>query len=567
MPAGARDAAPPAPSARPEDASAPGDVVPEPATLHSLAVRWPVRGDANANASVAVEYRPAGETRWRAGYPLFRPHPERQSPELRVPGGWLFTGSIVDLTPDTEYEVRLALRDPDGGDVDRLLRLRTAAEPREPPGMRVRHVVPGEGGGSGSESEPFRGLAAAEAQAAPGDLFLLHAGVYRAAPWRVQRQGARGRPIIYRGAGDGAAILDGGGGERVVSAPGARHVWLEDVTLRGALYLYVGHSGSDLVVRRVRFEVTRVGFEAINGGYTVSRGFFITDSVFTGPSTWPRSAGLESVNAISVSGAGHEIAWNHIRGVADGVHGTGHGRLSASDFHHNDIEQCTDDGIEADYSDTNVRVFRNRITNCFSGVSAQPVNGGPLYVFRNAVLNVEYSPFKLHNDTGGVLLFHNTSVGAGPPFLVDPAGETVNDVVTRNNLFVGTTGPALWSTGRMIRCDFDRDGYAWETGPFALWNGRTYATAEAARASGLLYRSLGAVRVAAPRLFASGLRPPRDFRVALPREANDLRLTPGAPAAARGVALPNFSDGFAGAAPDLGCCEGGAPLPRYGPRR
>src|SRR6185503_18293946 len=262
MPAGARDAAPPAPSARPEDASAPGDVVPEPATLHSLAVRWPVRGDANANASVAVEYRPAGETRWRAGYPLFRPHPERQSPELRVPGGWLFTGSIVDLTPDTEYEVRLALRDPDGGDAERLLRLRTAAEPREPPGMRVRHVVPGEGGGSGSESEPFRGLAAAEAQAAPGDLFLLHAGVYRAAPWRVQRQGARGRPIIYRGAGDGAAILDGGGGERVVSAQGVRHVWLEDVTLRGALYLYVGHSGSDLVVRRVRFEVTRVGFEA-----------------------------------------------------------------------------------------------------------------------------------------------------------------------------------------------------------------------------------------------------------------------------------------------------------------
>ena len=166
-----------------------------------------------------------------------------------------------------------------------------------------------------------------------------------------------------------------------------------------------------------------------------------------------------------------------------------------------------------------------------------------------------------------MLLFHNTSVGAGPPFLVDPAGETVNDVVTRNNLFVGTTGPALWSTGKMIRCDFDRDGYAWETGPFALWNGRTYATPEAARATGLLYRSLGAVRVAGPRLFASGLRPPRDFRVALPREANDLRLAPGAPAAARGMALPNFSDGFAGAAPDLGCCEGGAPLPRYGPRR
>jgi len=107
----------------------------------------------------------------------------------------------------------------------------------------------------------------------------------------------------------------------------------------------------------------------------------------------------------------------------------------------------------------------------------------------------------------------------------------------------------------------------WEGGRFALWNGRVYPTAEAARTSGFLYRSLGALRVAAASLFATGLRPPPDFRAALPREANDLRLTPGAPAAARGVALPNFSDGFAGAAPDLGCCEGGAPLPRYGPRR
>lgn len=269
---------------------------------------------------------------------------------------------------------------------------------------------------------------------------------------------------------------------------------------------------------------------------------------------------------MGVSGAGHVIAWNHIRGVGDGVHGTGHGRLSASDIHDNDIEVCTDDGIEADYSDTNVRVFRNRITNCFAGVSAQPAHGGPLYVFRNAMVNLEYSPVKLHNDTAGVLIIHNTSVRAGRAFVIDPGGETVNDVVTRNNLFVGTTGPALSSTGKMIRCDFDRDGYAWEAGRFALWNGRTYPTPEAARASGLLYRRLGALQLAALPLFASGLRPPPDFRAALPREANDLRLAPGSPAAASGVVVPNFSDGFAGRAPDLGCCEGGAPLPRYGPR-
>jgi hypothetical protein len=33
-----------------------------------------------------------------------------------------------------------------------------------------------------------------------------------------------------------------------------------------------------------------------------------------------------------------------------------------------------------------------------------------------------------------------------------------------------------------------------------------------------------------------------------------------------GVVLPNINDGFAGKAPDLGCCELGRPLPHYGPR-
>ena len=262
MPGGARAAAPPAPSARPEDASAPDDVAPEPATLHSLAVRWPVRGDANANASVAVEYRPAGETRWRAAYPLFRPHPELQSAGAARARRLALRGK--HRGPHAGHRVRGA-RSPSvtrtAGDAERLLRLRTAAEPRgaagdagAPRGARRGRRL------RVATSEPFRGLAAAEAQAAPGDLFLLHAGVYRAAPWHVQRQGARGRPIIYRGAGDGAAILDGGGGERVVSAPGARHVWLGGRHPPGrALSLSWGTRAAHLVVRRVRFEVTRVG--------------------------------------------------------------------------------------------------------------------------------------------------------------------------------------------------------------------------------------------------------------------------------------------------------------------
>jgi hypothetical protein len=350
-------------------------------------------------------------------------------------------------------------------------------------------------------------------------------------------------------------------------------VWLERLTLRRARYLFVGHSGSHFVVRRCRLEVVGTGITAINGGYAESRGFVITDNVFQGPSRWPRSQGIEEVNGVSITGAGHVVAYNRMSNLGDGVHGTGHGRLSASDIYNNDIEASTDDGIEGDYADTNVRIFRNRITNAFSGISAQPSHGGPLYVFRNAIYNVLYSPFKLHNDTSGVLIFHNTSVVNGIPWHIEPGGETVSDVVTRNNLFVGTSGPALRSTGHMIRCEFDRDGYGGAGGPgplfgmfFAEWNGRAFATPEAAQRSGALYRRYGAVLVGAHGNFASGLGAPADSDTRFPGEKTDLRLDPASRAVDAGVVLPNLNDGFSGKAPDLGCCELGQPLPHYGPR-
>jgi hypothetical protein len=435
-------------------ASQPGESVAEPATFHSLGVRWAVRGDANSDAVIEVRYRRSAETAWREGLPLVRTDPGSVSDENRVSGGWLFAGSIVDLVPDTEYEVLLTLTDPDGGSTQRTLRMKTGAEPREPAGMRVRHVVPASatdrGSGTGTESDPFRGLRSAQAAAQPGDLFLVHAGVYREGTWTIDHHGTPARPIIYRGAGDGETILDGNEGERLVSATGIRHVWLERLTLRRARYLFVGHSGSHFVIRRCRLEVVLTGITAINGGYTESRGFVITDNVIEGPTRWPRSRGIEDVNGVTITGSGHVVAYNRMSGLADGIHGSSHGRLSASDIYNNDIEASTDDGIEGDEADTNVRIFRNRITNAFSGISAQPANGGPLYVFRNAIYNVLYSPFKLHNDTSGVLIFHNTSVADGIPWHIEPGGETVNDVTTRNNLFIGSTGPALRSTGEMI---------------------------------------------------------------------------------------------------------------------
>lgn len=560
------------------NSSDPGEPTVEPATFHSLGVRWPVRGDVNGNAVITVQYRRRGDAPWKDALPLFRTDPQAVSDVNRVPGGWLFAGSIVDLTPDTEYEVALSLIDADGGGTQRVLLLRTIGEPRDPPGLRVRHVVPigsGSGGlGTGTPENPLRGIVAAESAAAPGDLFLLHAGVYAEGPITIRRHGTPSRPIIYRGAGDGDTILDGGGGPRLINADGVEHVWFEQLTLRNAAYLFVGHRGSYFVIRRCRLEVTGTGITAINGTYEQSRGFIITDNVIRGPATWPRSRGIEGINGIEVTGAGHVIAYNRLQDLGDGIHGNQAGGLSASDIHNNDIEVATDDGIEADYADTNVRVYRNRIANVYSGISAQPSNGGPLYIFRNVIYNALYSPFKLHNDTSGVFIFHNTSALATLPWRIETGGETVSYVVTRNNLLLGGGAPALYSKGKMIRCDFDSDGYGWPgasgvgalLGGFALWNDAVYSSAEGARRSGALYARHGVIVLSSKGNFASGIERPGSESTRFRTAMIDLRLSPSSLAVDAGVALPNFSDGFIGPAPDLGCCELGGALPHYGPR-
>jgi len=78
-----------------QNASVPGQLIEEAATLRCLGVRWLIGGDANANATVAVEYRRAGTTAWRRALPLFRveragmrtpPPPRRAANRVRQAG-------------------------------------------------------------------------------------------------------------------------------------------------------------------------------------------------------------------------------------------------------------------------------------------------------------------------------------------------------------------------------------------------------------------------------------------------------------------------------------------------
>ncbi len=46
----------------------------------------------------------------------------------------------------------------------------------------------------------------------------------------------------------------------------------------------------------------------------------------------------------------------------------------------------------------------------------------------------------------------------------------------------------------------------------------------------------------------------------------DFRLKPGSAPVDKGMVIPNVTDIYTGAAPDLGALEVGMPAPHYGPR-
>ena len=555
--------------ALPVHASAAQSPVLEPPTLHCLGVHWVIDGEEAAGARVELEWRPKGEAAWRRAEALHRVErgahvdPKHGSDVEAPESASLFAGSIVNLQPDTAYELRLS----SGKLGETVLSGRTLSEPRAPARLTTKHVVPGNGGGSGKAEDPFRGLAAAEASASAGDLFLVHAGVYTG-EFTVRKSGTPGRPIIWRGAGDGETILEGSAAAekraaRVILANDTQEVWFEGLTIRHAQYGLVAHEAAGVVVRRCHFHDVEYGIAATRNTRGSLARWFIADNVIEGPSTWPRTKGIESARAIQLTGQGHVVCYNRIRGFADGIDTFPSRQCASIDFHNNDISEMIDDGIELDYAQRNVRCFENRLTNVFQGISLQPVLGGPVYVFRNVLYNVVAEPFKLHNSPSGVQLLHNTVVKQGVPFFV-ATPEPVRRTRSRNNLFIGTKAPyACEMMAPMEGCDFDYDGFG--GGPWELllkWNGVRFATLPELRAKAPAYRR--ATFVDASAVFASGATPPADAKTI--HAAPDLRLKAGSSAIDAGEALPAFNDSITGNGPDLGAYEIGQPQPHYGPR-
>src|SRR5215510_25975 len=117
-----------------------GNFVIERPTLLSLGFEWKISGDDNRNAAVAVTYRKTGDTKWLKALPLFRmggefiagPKPQYGPNYYNFTVPPAFAGSVLNLQPDTEYEVHFVLHDTDGvdGPAEKTVTVRTRAVPK-----------------------------------------------------------------------------------------------------------------------------------------------------------------------------------------------------------------------------------------------------------------------------------------------------------------------------------------------------------------------------------------------------------------------------------------------------
>ncbi len=544
-------------TARAGEATVPGVATTPYPTIHNLAVEWLIEGDDNLNAVCTVHFRAAGESAWREGLPLRRvPAGASQYTDPIFTWRNKLSGSLFDLEEDTEYELRLTLSDPDGGAEERLLTARTRAVPRAAADAKVRRVTPA----------TFRDSAAT---AHPGDILLLGPGNYGAGSLTVNGDAAR--PIVIRGGSTDPARR---ASFSSFSLRGRYRVILECLTVDGSIEL---REAVECAVRRC---TVNAEYGIIAKSPPGARNCYIADNTVSSTFEWKSenmgASGKFEGEGIELTGSGNVICFNRVSGYRDCI-STMEDQEGLQqyciDIHNNDLSRGLDDAIEADFCMGNCRIMRNRITNCFMGLSSQPGLGGPTYFIRNVMYNIIDCPFKLARYSQGDVLLHNTVVKVGDGYRIV---HNPTRLYSRNNLAIGGTGGLMVGIdgeygsgdGRAMEfyqadstADLDYEGLGAHGTPFVAKLGatKTYSIEE--------LRSLTPIRHAVlvgMEVFAYALEFPNPALTE--RAPADLRLASGGAATDAGLRLPGINDSYRGAAPDLGACEAGEPLPQYGPR-
>lgn len=404
-------------------------------TFEHISVHVDILGDDNLNSSFVLEYRITGTLPFLPAAESMRAHPT-----MIVDGSALnrnfHAASAMFLQPNTSYDLRLLLEDPDGGNIVILKTWTTKGFPSAGENATIRYVVPGNGGGQGTLANPFRGLQEAADNASPNDVFEVGDGMYT--PFVINNSGTSIEPIAFRSTNLHGAIIDGNNTSQGIVTVGSfsdsiQHLIIDGFVIRNGARGIDAQNTQYLTVQNNDF--SNVDYGILNrreNGWEHDQ--YIYNNKMVGRTSWPQS-GIPSERGVDLRGNRNVVAYNTITDFADGISTDGPPYLQsyAMDIHHNKINRIVDDLIEVDGMVSNSRVYENLCMNGRAGISVAPVFGGPAYVFRNVFVNMENSTFKMNRGPAGLYMVHNVGVKSGNA-LSSPVGW--QNTFVKNNVFM-----------------------------------------------------------------------------------------------------------------------------------
>jgi len=491
----------------------PGEFIIDHPTLINLGFEWLIQGDDNRNAQVGVSYRKQGETQWKQGLPLLRLQGERiyqNQGVFDVVSPNMFAGSILDLEPDTAYEARFVMSDPDGflaqkgRTVTKTVTVRTRPEPNPYSGGRVFHVYPPDY--KGTKIEPsFEAVmcaynyycgggdtvTAGRPRVKAGDTILVHAGLYKYHPeyytgdrtinattpvegtYYLTASGTPDKPIVIKGAGDGEVVFDGNGNFNLFNVKAANYNYFEGVTIRNTdIGIWAGTqfiAGSKgLTVKKCRFENVNLG---VFTNYLGSSDFYIADNYFIGRDDpthligwvgnfWTKFDGVDgqkfppilaSYTAVRLYGPGHVVAYNYVANFHDGIdietYGNPDGSHAIDGPHYPPREYWDRRPVAIDY-------YNNYMTNFHDNAFEIDGSMHNVRVMRNIMVNSASHPFCNQPAIGGPIYWiRNIAYHApgGSTRMTNGAAGVLfynNTILTETN--AGSSANVHWRNNLML---------------------------------------------------------------------------------------------------------------------
>src|SRR3990167_6681558 len=522
-------------------------------TFKSISVYAPY-----VSGSPTLEYKKTSSSTWLPAYPPY------------VDGTSEIRGSIVGLTPNTPYDVRLTV----GGIVYTGAISTKNDQLSFGTGNTYYVATTGSDSNSGTSAAPFKTIQKAANTVVAGDTVKIKTGTY-VEKVTVSKSGTSGNPISFANNGDGEVIISGGSScassnlTNNFLIESQNYVRISGLTAKNASEAAIRiNGGGNHIIDNNKIldwncadleDQLRAGVAAWNGAKnlwvlsnTISR---TAKNTLMGDGFWTKNTG-------DSTGGGHIIAKNTIIGAYDAVGGepedtTYGGVHKDADIYENTVTNCNDDGIQPEGGNTNVRVWDKKITSCMLGVGMAPTKKGPLYVFRNVIVDSRprwtagQGMFKLGDyTTGRIYVFHNSYYSTNGADGFKQSNTQLGNMVSRNNSVYSSRYAIETTSHNGLPMDFNYDLlYTSATSRFVKWNNNNdYTDLAKFQATGQETRGIQAN----------------------PKYVNpsggDLTLQSGAPGIDKGQVLPNFNDAnsawaYTGTAPDMGAFEAGGATP------